>query len=73
MIDGPIDHQGWSVALSGDGNTAIFGGNADNSNVGAAWVFVQRTKEDCKNGGCLNFSSPPGPFISQRQRVNYFK
>ncbi len=33
--------QGVSVALSADGNTAIIGGVADNSNVGAAWVFVR--------------------------------
>jgi hypothetical protein len=32
--------QGWSVALSADGNTAIVGGPTDNSNAGAAWVFV---------------------------------
>jgi hypothetical protein len=32
---------GFSVALSVDGSTAIVGGNADNSNTGAAWVFVQ--------------------------------
>ena len=33
--------QGYSVALSADGNTALLGGYADNSNVGAAWVFVR--------------------------------
>jgi hypothetical protein len=33
--------QGISVALSADGNTAIVGGNADNTNTGAAWVFVR--------------------------------
>jgi FG-GAP-like repeat/FG-GAP repeat len=33
--------QGNSVALSGDGNTAIVGGPNDNSNVGAAWVFTR--------------------------------
>jgi hypothetical protein len=33
--------QGQSVALSGDGNTAIVGGPYDNSNVGAAWVFTR--------------------------------
>jgi hypothetical protein len=33
--------QGWSVALSGDGNTAIVGGWADNSQIGAAWVFTR--------------------------------
>jgi hypothetical protein len=33
--------QGWSVALSGDGNTALVGGFADNSLTGAAWVFTR--------------------------------
>lgn len=31
--------QGFRVALSADGNTAIIGGNVDNSNQGAAWKF----------------------------------
>jgi PKD repeat protein len=34
-------HQGISVALSADGNTAIVGGQEDNSNAGAAWVFTR--------------------------------
>jgi hypothetical protein len=33
--------QGWSVALAADGNTAIVGGNLDNSFAGAAWVFTR--------------------------------
>jgi hypothetical protein len=33
--------QGVSVALSADGNTAMVGGDTDNSEIGAAWVFVQ--------------------------------
>ncbi|HUI11165.1 MAG TPA: hypothetical protein VL221_12620, partial [Bacteroidota bacterium] len=33
--------QGWAVALSGDGNTAIVGGIYDFNNAGAAWVFVR--------------------------------
>jgi len=33
--------QGWSVAVSADGNTAIVGGPADNSSAGAAWVFTR--------------------------------
>jgi FG-GAP repeat len=33
--------QGWSVALSGDGNTAIAGGYGDNSGIGAAWVYTR--------------------------------
>jgi hypothetical protein len=33
--------QGWSVALSADGNTATVGGPYDNSNTGAAWVYTR--------------------------------
>lgn len=39
--------QGWSVSLSGDGNTAIIGGvgdnggNADHGGVGATWVWTR--------------------------------
>jgi hypothetical protein len=33
--------QGSPVALSADGNTALIGGNGDNNNVGAGWVFTQ--------------------------------
>jgi FG-GAP repeat len=33
--------QGQSVALSGDGNTAIVGGNVDNGVTGAAWVWTR--------------------------------
>jgi len=33
--------QGISVALSGDGNTAIVGGPYDNGETGAAWVFTR--------------------------------
>jgi hypothetical protein len=35
--------QGFSVALSGDGRTAVVGGKYDNDGLGAAWVFVQPT------------------------------
>lgn len=34
-------HQGSSVAVSGDGNTAVVGGPLDNSNAGAAWLFTR--------------------------------
>jgi hypothetical protein len=33
--------EGFSVSLSGDGNTALVGGPSDNSGTGAVWVFVQ--------------------------------
>jgi hypothetical protein len=35
--------QGYSVTISGDGNTAIVGGSGDNSAAGAAWVFTAST------------------------------
>jgi hypothetical protein len=34
-------HQGYSVSLSADGNTAIVGGPGDNGNAGAAWVWTR--------------------------------
>jgi hypothetical protein len=33
--------QGYSVAVSADGNTAVVGGNTDSSNTGAAWVYTR--------------------------------
>ncbi|HKM87349.1 MAG TPA: hypothetical protein VJX48_01975, partial [Xanthobacteraceae bacterium] len=33
--------QGYSVALSADGTTAIVGGPDDNADIGAAWVFTR--------------------------------
>lgn len=40
---GAVGHafQGTSVALSGDGHTAIVGGPSDNQGSGAAWVFTE--------------------------------
>src|SRR5262249_59226174 len=36
-------YQGFSVSMSGDGDTAIVGGPTDNDLVGAAWVYIRRT------------------------------
>jgi hypothetical protein len=36
-----IASQGWSAAVSGNGNTVIVGGPNDNGNTGAAWVFTR--------------------------------
>jgi formylglycine-generating enzyme required for sulfatase activity len=38
---GSYSQQGYSVSLSGDGNTAIVGGVGDNSGAGAAWVWTR--------------------------------
>src|SRR6266436_2237741 len=47
-VIGSLAAQGWSVSLSGDGNTAIVGGYEDDATpetnlnqVGAAWVFTR--------------------------------
>jgi hypothetical protein len=37
-VGNPIE-QGWSAAISSDGNTAIVGGPLDNNQSGAIWVF----------------------------------
>ncbi len=42
---------GQSVALSADGNTALFGGTGDNGSAGAAWVFT-------RSGGTLTQQGP---------------
>ena len=66
--------QGCSVALSGDGRTALAGGYGDDS-AGAAWVFVAQTGSPSPvairaRDGVLNgasFASPaiaPGTFMS---------
>ena len=36
-----MSYQGWSAALSSDGNTIIVGGPYDNNGIGAAWVFTR--------------------------------
>jgi hypothetical protein len=36
-----VAHQGSSVALSADGNTAIMGGYQDNSSIGAFWALTR--------------------------------
>ena len=52
--------QGFSVALSADGNTAIVGGPGDNSDVGAAWVFSRSGAGWSQQGGKLVASDVAG-------------
>ncbi len=44
---------GASVAVSADGNTAIVGGNADNANQGAVWVFTRSGNSWSQQGSKL--------------------
>jgi antibiotic biosynthesis monooxygenase (ABM) superfamily enzyme len=57
--------QGWSVALSADGNTAIVGGPGDNSRTGAAWVYTRRGNVWIQQGSKLVGSGVVGPFADQ--------
>jgi hypothetical protein len=56
--------QGYSVALSGDGNTAVVGGPDDNSETGATWVFVQPVPslQVTPTTGMVAAGNPGGPF-----------
>jgi hypothetical protein len=45
--------QGSSVSISADGNTAIVGGSADNSNAGAAWIFTRSGSTWAQQGNKL--------------------
>ena len=50
---GRFIHQGSSVALSGDGNTAIVGGPQDNNGAGAACVFTRSGGQWTQQGSKL--------------------
>jgi hypothetical protein len=51
---------GVSVALSGDGSTALIGGSGDNGNVGAAWVFTRSGSTWTQQGSKLTGSGESG-------------
>jgi hypothetical protein len=55
--------QGTSVALSGDGNTAIVGGYTDNSNAGAAWVWTRSGNVWTQQGLKLVGTGAVGPAL----------
>jgi hypothetical protein len=57
--------QGWSVALSGDGNTALMGGPHDNNSAGAAWVFTRSGSTWTQQGIKLVGTGAVGPNVWQ--------
>jgi hypothetical protein len=60
---GEFVHQGSSIALSSDGNTAIAGAWADNDDTGAAWVFTRNGDVWRQQGGKLvGTGAKPGIF-----------
>jgi hypothetical protein len=52
--------QGYSVALSADGDTAVAGGPHDNADAGAAWVFTRSGDVWTQLGGKLVGTDPSG-------------
>jgi hypothetical protein len=54
-------HQGYSVSLSNDGNTAIVGGAFDDGNIGAAWVWTRSGDGWTQQGGKLVGAGAVGP------------
>src|SRR5262245_748280 len=68
-VGGGFANQGASVALSGDGNTAIVGGNNDNGFVGAAWVFTRSGGVWTQQGPKLVGTGGVGSFIFQGDSV----
>jgi hypothetical protein len=68
---GAIGHaeQGLSVALSADGNTALIGGNQDNGNTGALWVFTRSAGTWTQQGSKLVGSGVSGTFATQGYSV----
>jgi hypothetical protein len=52
--------QGWSAALSADGNTAIVGGYGDNTFTGAVWVCTRNGKVWTQQGSKLVGNSAVG-------------
>jgi antibiotic biosynthesis monooxygenase (ABM) superfamily enzyme len=54
--------QGYAVALSGDGNTAIVGGYKDNSGVGAVWIFARNGRSSGPKPGA-GAGGVPGPVL----------
>jgi VCBS repeat protein/FG-GAP repeat protein len=62
-------HQGSSIALSGDGNTAIVGGPQDNNSAGAVWVFTRSGGQWTQQGGKLVGTGAVGTQVNQGRSV----
>jgi hypothetical protein len=62
-------HQGSSLALSGDGNTAIVGGPGDNNGAGAAWVFTRSGGQWSQQGDKLVGTGAVGTQVNQGRSV----
>ena len=57
-----IIDQGFSVALSADGNTALIGAYADNNSRGAAWIFTRSDTTWSQQGPKITPVDTIGPY-----------
>lgn len=62
-------NQGYSVALSADGNTAIVGGRFDDSALGAAWIFTRTNGVWTQQGSKLVGTGSVGSVLEQGHSV----
>jgi hypothetical protein len=62
-------HQGLSVSLSADGNTAIVGSSIDNNHDGAAWVYTRSGGVWSQQGPKLVGTGAIGPQVEQGSSV----
>ncbi len=63
-------NQGFSVALSSDGNTALVGGNYDNGGIGAVWVWTRSGGTWTQQGSKLTATGTVGTYVQQGQSVS---
>jgi FG-GAP-like repeat/FG-GAP repeat len=61
--------QGFSVALSYDGNTALVGGPGDNSSAGATWVFTRSGGVWSQQAQLVGNGGTPGSGLGQGSSV----
>jgi hypothetical protein len=61
--------QGWSIALSADGNTAIVGGQNDSGGIGAVWVFTRSNGVSAQQGSKLVGTGAVGAALFQGTSV----
>jgi FG-GAP-like repeat len=64
-----VGTQGYSIALSADGNTAIVGGPSDNHDLGAAWIFTRSGSTWTQQGPKLVGSGVVGTMAFQGETV----
>ena len=65
-----ISRQGFSVAISADGNTAIIGGAQDDYDIGAVWVFIRNNGTWVQQGNKLVGTGRAGGHVFQGEHVS---